>query len=144
MKNEAEKFFQDYFKVHEQDMVMYDDTIDCMVKFAEKVNNPDVSKMAYWYLRSHIKELQNKLRIASDELKRRDASIETTSNNKPKLNDIGLKRGDYVVYIGGSESQYLTKNKQYRLTGEPYRNRICIINDKGNRMNCKQSFFNAL
>jgi hypothetical protein len=82
MKNEATKFFKEYFKVHEQDMVMYEDTIDCLVKFAEKVNNPDVSKMAYWYLRSHFKELQNKLRIASDELKRRDASIETTSNNK--------------------------------------------------------------
>lgn len=82
MKNEATKFFKEYFKVHEQDMVMYDDTIDCMVKFAEKVNNPDVSRMAYWYLRSHIKELQNKLRIASDELKRRDASIEAASNNK--------------------------------------------------------------
>ena len=65
-------------------------------------------------------------------------------NHKPKLNDIGLKRRDYVVYIGGSESQYLTKNKQYRLTGEPYRDRIYIINDKGKRMNCKQSFFNAL
>jgi phage gp45-like len=65
-------------------------------------------------------------------------------NHEPKLNDIGLKRGDYVIYNGGLESQYLTKNKQYRLTGEPYRNRICIINDKGCRMNCKQSFFNAL
>ena len=65
-------------------------------------------------------------------------------NHKPNLNDIGLKRGDYVVYVGGSESQYLTKNKQYRLTGEPYRNRICIINDKGNRMICNQSFFNSL
>ena len=62
-------------------------------------------------------------------------------NHKPQLNDIGLKRGDYVVYVGGSESQYLTKNKQYRLIGEPYRNRICIINDKGNRMNTNQSFF---
>ena len=65
-------------------------------------------------------------------------------NHKPKLNDIGLKRGDYVVYVGGSESQYLTKNKQYRLTGKPYRSRICVINDKGNRMNTNQSFFNTL
>jgi hypothetical protein len=64
--------------------------------------------------------------------------------HEPKLNDIGLKRGDYVKYIGGSESKYLTKDKQYRLTGEPYRNRICIINDSGARMNCRQCFFNAL
>lgn len=82
MKNEAEKFFQNYFNIHDDEIELYEETIDCMVKFAEKVNNPDVSKMAYWYLRSHIKELQNKLRIASDELKRRDAAIKTTSNNK--------------------------------------------------------------
>jgi hypothetical protein len=88
MKNEATKFFKEYFKVHEQDIEIYEDTIDCMVKFAEKVNNPDVSKMAYWYLRSHFKELQNKLRIASDELKRRDASIETTSNNKTHMQQL--------------------------------------------------------
>ena len=65
-------------------------------------------------------------------------------NHKPKLNDIGLKRGDYVIYVGGSESQYLTKNKQYRLTREPSYNKILIINDKGNRMICNQSFFNTL
>ena len=64
--------------------------------------------------------------------------------HKPKLNDIGLKRGDYVVYIGGSESQYLTKNKQYRLIREPAWNKIVISNDKGRRMICKQSFFNTL
>ena len=63
---------------------------------------------------------------------------------KTKLNDIGLKRGNYVVYVGGSESKYLTKNKQYRLTREPSRNKILIINDKGKRMICNQAFFNTL
>ena len=62
-------------------------------------------------------------------------------NHKPKLNDIGLKRGDFVVYVGGSESQYLTKNMKYRLTREPRGNKIVIKNDKGNRMVTNQSFF---
>lgn len=46
MKNRATKFFQDYFKINEDDMELYDDTIDCMVKFAESEMNPDVSKMS--------------------------------------------------------------------------------------------------
>ena len=33
-------------------------------------------------------------------------------NHKPNLNGMGLKRGDFVVYIGGSESKYLTINKK--------------------------------
>jgi hypothetical protein len=65
-------------------------------------------------------------------------------NHEPKLTDIGLKRGDHVTYIGGSESQYLTKGNKYRLTGKPYRNRICIINDAGRRVNLKQSMFEVI
>ena len=37
MKTRATKFFQDYFKLADEDVqsCMYDDTIDCLVKFAE-------------------------------------------------------------------------------------------------------------
>jgi len=44
MKTRATKFFQDYFKLADEDVqsCMYDDTIDCMVKFAESEMNPDV------------------------------------------------------------------------------------------------------
>ena len=48
MKNRATKFFQDYFKLADEDAqsCMHDDTIDCMVKFAEREMNPDVAKMS--------------------------------------------------------------------------------------------------
>jgi hypothetical protein len=59
-----------------------------------------------------------------------------------RLTGIGLKRNSYIVYCGGSESKYLTIGKKYRLTCEPYRDRVCIINDKGVRMNCKHKHFN--
>ena len=62
-------------------------------------------------------------------------------NHVSKFNDVGLKRGDYILYIGGCDSRYLTKNKPYRLTGTPYRNKICIINDKGARMRTNQRYF---
>lgn len=65
-------------------------------------------------------------------------------NHKPNLNGMGLKRGDFVVYIGGSESKYLTKNKKYRLTTEPFRNRVAIINDGGIRKVYKQPLFTIL
>ena len=39
MKNEATKFFKEYFNIHDEEIELYDDTIDCMVKFAESVNN---------------------------------------------------------------------------------------------------------
>ena len=35
MKTRATKFFKSYFKIHDEDMELYDDTIDCLVKFAE-------------------------------------------------------------------------------------------------------------
>lgn len=44
------------------------------------------------------------------------------------------KRNDFVTYIGGSKSKYLTIGQIYRLTCSPFRNRIAIINDNGVRM----------
>jgi hypothetical protein len=52
------------------------------------------------------------------------------------------KRNDFVIYIGGSESKYLTYGQKYRLTSSPFRNRIAIINDKGIRMNTLKKYFN--
>ena len=62
-------------------------------------------------------------------------------NNAPKLNGIGLDRGDEIIYIGGSKSQKLTKNNSYKLVCEPFRNRVTIYNDWGQRMVCSQRFF---
>ena len=35
MKTRATKFFKSYFNIHDEDMELYNDTIDCLVKFAE-------------------------------------------------------------------------------------------------------------
>lgn len=61
-----------------------------------------------------------------------------------KLVDIGLKRGNLITYIGGSQSKYLKENNQYRLTCAPFRDRVCIINDNGKRMNCSQEYFTSI
>lgn len=52
-----------------------------------------------------------------------------------------LKRNDFVKYTGGSDSQYLTVGEKYRLTCSPYRNRICVINNNGKRMNTLNRYF---
>ena len=60
------------------------------------------------------------------------------------LTDIGLKRGDYVRFIGGSESQYLIKGNNYRLTCEPYGKYVRIVGEKGKRMVMKQNLFERI
>lgn len=60
------------------------------------------------------------------------------------LTDIGLKRGDYVRFIGGSESQYLIKGNCYRLTGEPFSIFVAIIAENGKRKQLKQSSFERI
>lgn len=44
-----------------------------------------------------------------------------------------LDRNDYIEYIGGSRSMYLTKGEKYRLTCSPFQGRVAIINEKGRR-----------
>lgn len=45
-----------------------------------------------------------------------------------------LKRNDYVEYIGGTKSKYLTIGNKYRLTSDSFGIRISIINDEGKRV----------
>nr|AKH47485.1 hypothetical protein [uncultured marine virus] len=52
-----------------------------------------------------------------------------------------LDRNDFIEYVGGSDSKYLTEGNKYRLTCKPYRNRVCIINDGGKRMNTNVRYF---
>jgi hypothetical protein len=65
-------------------------------------------------------------------------------NKYAHLTDLGLKRGDYVRFTGGSESQYLIKGNSYRLTSEPYGNYVRIIGEKGKRMVMKQNLFERI
>ena len=52
-----------------------------------------------------------------------------------------LDKDDFVEYVGGSVSKYLTKGNKYRLTSKLYRKKISIINDKGSRMITNQRYF---
>ena len=45
-----------------------------------------------------------------------------------------LKKNDFVEYIGGTKSKYLTIGNKYRLTGDSFNIRISIINDAGKRV----------
>lgn len=45
-----------------------------------------------------------------------------------------LKRNDYVEYIGGTKSKYLTIGNKYRLTSDSFGFGISIINDEGKRV----------
>ena len=45
-----------------------------------------------------------------------------------------LKRNDFVEYIGGTKSKYLTIGNKYRLTSDSFGSRISIINDAGKRV----------
>lgn len=65
-------------------------------------------------------------------------------NKYAHLTDIGLKRGDYVRFIGGSNSQYLIKGNNYQLTSEPYRDRVCVLGENGKRKNMKQIYFDPV
>jgi hypothetical protein len=52
-----------------------------------------------------------------------------------------LNANDYVRYKGGSESVYLTKDREYRLTCKPFRNKVSIINDIGRRAVINSIYF---
>lgn len=59
---------------------------------------------------------------------------------------LDTKKGDYVSYLGGSESKYLIKGNKYRLTcdtDKTARNRVSLVNEKGTRMVIKSHFFSV-
>ena len=54
---------------------------------------------------------------------------------------LNAKRGDYLIYVGGSESKCLIKGKKYRLTTEPWNRRVAVINESGKRQVYKDRLF---
>ena len=64
--------------------------------------------------------------------------------NKPSLVGIGLNRNDYIKYIGGLDTVNLTTGEKYRLTGEPYHDSVCIINNTGFRRRYNQRYFELI
>jgi hypothetical protein len=94
MKNEATKFFKEYFKVHEQDMEIYEDTIDCLVKFAEKVNNPDVSKMPIFDLRLRYQQLKEQFNAVHIEICKRENDVRSV-NETVESGDVATESHKY-------------------------------------------------
>ena len=67
---------------------------------------------------------------------------ETQENNSKAERLLKLKKNDYIEYIGGTNSKYLTIGEKYRLTSEAFHGRVAIINDAGKRVVLRPHFFN--
>ena len=70
-------------------------------------------------------------------------NLSNVRGRREQLNP-NLDRGDFVEYIGGSNSKYLTKGKKYRLTGKMYGKRIAIECDNRKRMTTLQRYFKEI
>ena len=89
-----------------------------------------ITKNKYEKALKTIAEYERDLKIKQD---RKDTEIDEAI--------LKLSKGDYLVYNGGSNSKHFVKGKLYRLTGQPYRDRVNIISGKGVRTNTKMRFF---
>ncbi len=67
---------------------------------------------------------------------------EMQENNAKAERLLKLKKNDYIEYIGGTKSKYLTVGEKYRLTSESFNGRVAIINDAGKRIVLRPRFFN--
>ena len=67
---------------------------------------------------------------------------EAQKNNAKAERLLKLKKNDYIEYIGGTNSKYLTVGEKYRLTSESFSERVAIINDAGKRVVLRPHFFN--
>jgi|TARA_R110000796_G_scaffold220026_1_gene336151 hypothetical protein len=56
---------------------------------------------------------------------------------------LNSKRGDYLTYIGGSESPNLIIGEKYRLTCQAWNRRVAVINEVGRRSIYRDNFFKA-
>jgi len=54
---------------------------------------------------------------------------------------LNSKKGDYLIYVGGSQSKYLIKGNKYRLTCQPWNRRVAVINESGKREVYKDRLF---
>lgn len=68
--------------------------------------------------------------------------LELLRANK-RIELLKAKKGDYITYIGGSNSKNLIKGKKYRLTCAPWNIRVAIINEAGRRQVFKNLLFSV-
>ena len=76
----------------------------------------------------------DKAKLAMQEAKKLIDAYEEEEYRKKLERLKNLKRNDYVEYIGGRKTKNLTIGKEYRLTGDSFRNMIAIENDAGKRI----------
>ena len=85
-----------------------------------------------------FKEAEEQIRLTKEIID----LYETQENNAKAERLLKLKKNDYIEYIGGTNSKYLTVGKKYRLTSESFNERVAIINDAGKRVVLIPRFFN--
>jgi hypothetical protein len=85
-----------------------------------------------------FKEAEEQIRLTKEIID----LYETQENNAKAERLLKLKKNDYIEYIGGTNSKYLTVGEKYRLTSESFNERVAIINDAGKRVVLRPHFFN--
>ncbi|BBE18582.1 hypothetical protein AQPE_2745 [Aquipluma nitroreducens] len=97
-----------------------------------------INRHQYEQAIKQIKEAEEQIRLTKEIID----LYETQENNAKAERLLKLKKNDYIEYIGGTNSKYLTVGKKYRLTSESFNERVAIINDAGKRVVLRPHFFN--
>ena len=97
-----------------------------------------INRHQYEQAIKQFKEAEEQIRLTKEIID----LYEIQENNAKAKRLLKLKKNDYIEYIGGTNSKYLTVGKKYRLTSEAFYGRVAIINDAGKRVVLRPHFFN--
>ena len=97
-----------------------------------------INRHQYEQAIKQFKEAEEQIRLTKEIID----LYETQENNAKAERLLKLKKNDYIEYIGGTNSKYLTVGEKYRLTSESFNERVVIINDAGKRVILRPHFFN--
>ncbi len=97
-----------------------------------------INRHQYEQAIKQFEEAEEQIRLA-----KKTIDLYEIQENKAKAKRLlKLKKNDYIEYIGGTNSKYLTVGEKYRLTSESFHGLIAIINDAGKRVVLRPHFFN--
>jgi len=97
-----------------------------------------INRHQYEQAIKQFKEAEEQIRLTKEIID----LYETQENNAKAERLLKLKKNDYIEYIGGTNSKYLSVGEKYRLTSESFNERVAIINDAGKRVVLRPHFFN--
>lgn len=97
-----------------------------------------INRHQYEQAIKQLGEAEEQIRLAKEIID----LYETQENNAKAKRLLKLKKNDFIEYIGGTNSKYLTVGEKYRLTSESFHGMIAIINDAGKRVVLRPHFFN--